>query len=115
MNKNSTAFGAPGKTKTGNAIEMWTFAHQLQRIAQGKTLRIITDQAATSHWSCDGLATANDTETRDPGIGCWFVDLPSKNFPAGASIVFTVRWPEGWAGEDFQVVIAESKPTKNIL
>jgi len=101
------------KTKIGNAIEMWTFPHQLQRIAQGMTLRIITDQAATIHWSCDGWATVNDTETSDTGIGCWFADLPSQKLPAGATIVFTVRWPEGWAGKDFQVAIAESQPTKN--
>ncbi len=100
------------KAKTGSATAMWTFAHQLQRIAQGETLRIITDQAAMIHWSCDGWATVNDTETRDTGIGCWFADLPSKKLPAGASIVFTVRWPEGWAGKDFKVTI-ESQPTQN--
>ncbi len=56
--------------------------------------------------------TVNDTETRDPGIGCWFADLPSKKLPAGVILVFTVRWPEGWAGQDFPVAIAKPQPTR---
>ena len=92
--------------RTGSAIEMWTFAHQLQRIAQDKTLRIITGKAATIHWSFDGWATVNDLETRDAGFGCWFANLPSAQLPPGARIVFTFRWQEGWEGKDFEVEIA---------
>ena len=92
--------------RTGSAIEMWTFAHQLQRIAQEKTLRIITGKATTIHWSFDGWATVNDLETRDAGFGCWFANLPSAQLPPGARIVFTFRWQEGWEGKDFEVEIA---------
>jgi glucoamylase len=94
------------KAETGSTIEMWTLAHQPQRIAQGKTLRIITEQAATIHWSFDGWATVNDLETHDAGFGCWFGDLPSDRLEIGASIVFTLRWREQWEGRDFQVRIA---------
>jgi len=100
------------KTKTGSKIEMWTLAHQPQRVAKGKTLRIITEAAATIHWSFDGWATANDLETRDAGFGCWFADLPSGQQPAETRIVFTFLWQEGWEGKDFQVVIVESIPTR---
>ena len=93
------------KARTGSKIEMWTLAHQPQRIAQGKTLRIITEKAATIHWSFDGWATANDLETRDAGFGCWFGDLPSDQLQAGARIVFTFLWQEGWEGKDFQVML----------
>ena len=96
------------KTGTASQIEMWTLAHQLQRIAQGKTLRIITEKTATIHWSFDGWATANDLETRDAGFGCWFADLPSAQLQTGARIVFTFLWQEGWEGKDFQVEIGES-------
>ncbi len=96
------------KTKTGSKIEMWTLAHQPQRIAKGKTLRIIVGKAATIHWSFDGWITANDSETRDAGFGCWFADLPSDQLPAGANIVFTFLWQEGWEGKNFQVAIAGS-------
>jgi glucoamylase len=93
------------KARTGSTTEMWTFAHQLQRIAQGKTLRIITGKATTIHWSADQWATANDLETRDAGFGCWFGDVPSDQLEAGARIVFTFLWQECWEGRDFQVAI----------
>jgi glucoamylase len=97
------------KAETGSTIEMWTRAHQPQLIAQGKTLRIIIEQAATIHWSFDGWATVNDLETQDAGFGCWFGDLPSDRLEAGARIEFTLRWQEEWEGKDFQVRIAEAQ------
>ena len=99
------------KGRTGSKIEMWTLAHQPQRIAPGKTLRIITETAATIHWSFDGWATANDLETRDAGLG-WFADLPSDGLEAGASIVFTFLWKERWEEKDFQVGIDASIPIR---
>jgi glucoamylase len=93
------------KDRTGNKIEMWTLAQQSQRIAQGKTLRIITEKAATIRWSIDGWKTANDLVTRDAGFGCWFGDLPSAKLQAGTSIVFTFLWQEDWEGKNFQVGI----------
>ena len=100
------------KAGTGSKVEMWTLAHQLQRIAQGKMFRIITEKAATIHWSFDGWATANDLETWDAGFGCWFGDLPSDQLPAGARIVFTLLWQEGSEGQDFEVMIDASIPTR---
>jgi len=94
------------KAGTGGKIEMWTLAHQPQRIAQGKTLRIITDKAAKIHWSFDGWRTANDLVTRDTGFDCWFGDLPTDQLQAGAGIVLTFLWQGGWEGKDFQVAIA---------
>ncbi len=103
------------KAKTGSKIEMWTLAHQPQRIAQGKTLRIITEKAATIHWSFDGWTTANDLVTRDVGFGCWFGDLPSDRLKAGDRIVFTFLWQEGWEGKDFQIEIAVSTQTQKTI
>lgn len=94
------------KAGTGSRIEMWTFAHQPQRIARGKTLRIITGDAVMIHWSFDGWATVNDLDARDSGFGCWFADLPSAQLPTGARVVFTFRWRERWEKKDFEVEIA---------
>ena len=101
--------------KAGNvsAIEMWTFAHQLQRIGPGRTLRIITANAATVHWTFDGWATAHDLETSDTGFGCWFGDLPSAQLEPGARIIFTVWQQERWEERDFIVEI--EKRTKPCL
>jgi glucoamylase len=93
------------KDRTGSKIEMWTLVYQSQRIPQGRTLRIITEKAATIHWSFDGWKAANDLVTRDTGFGCWFGDLPTDLLQAGASIVFTFLWQEGWEGKDFHVGI----------
>jgi hypothetical protein len=47
------------------------------------------------------------------GFGCWFGDLPSDQLQAGARILFTLLWQEGWEGNDFQVEIAAPiKPEK---
>ena len=100
------------KGGTLGTIEMWTLAHQLQRIAQGMTLRIITERAATIHWSVDGWATANDLVTRDAGFGCWFGDVPSDRLEAGARIVFALLWQESWEGTDFQVGIDAPIPMR---
>ena len=101
-----------GKAGTGSKIEMWTFAHQLQQINTGKTLRLITESAATIPWSFDEWETANDLQTRDTGFGCWFGDLPSALLDAGARIVFTFSWKESWEAQDFQVGIDASAPMR---
>jgi glucoamylase len=93
------------KGGTGSKIDMWTLAHQLQRIAQGKILRIITEKAAAIHWSFDGWKTVNDFVTQDAGFGCWFGDVPSAQLKIGAGIVFTLLWHEGWEGRDFYVEV----------
>ena len=98
--------------RKSSEIEVWTLAHQLQRIARGKALRIITEKPGTIHWSLDGWATANDLEMRDTGFGCWFGDLPSGPLGVGAHIAFTFRWQEGWEGKDFQVEIAASNQAR---
>ena len=96
------------KEKTGSEIEMWTLAHQPPQIAECKTLRIITEKPATIHWSSDEWATANDTKTQDAGFGCWFADLPSHHLKAGSRIVFTFLWENGWAGENFEVMVVQA-------
>jgi glucoamylase len=95
------------KAEKGSKAEMWTFAHQPQRIGKGKRLRIITGPAATIHWSFDGWATAQDTPTRDSGLGINWADLPTDKPPDGTRVVFTFKWAEAnrWEGRDFFVGI----------
>ena len=101
------------RAKTGSKIEMWTLAHQPQRMPQGKTLRIITEKPATIHWSFDDWTTANDLATHDTGFGCWFADLPANQLKTNDRIVFTFLWQEGWEGKDFQVeIVAANQPQK---
>ena len=91
---------------------MWTMAHQVPHMQQGKILRIITAKASTLHWSSDDWATVNDLIMVDAGIGCWFGDVPTESLQAGARLVFTFLWSEGWEGKDFQVMIDPKAMTK---
>jgi len=87
---------------------MWTFAHQPPRIGQRRRLRIIAESAATIHWSLDGWATAQDTPTRNCGVGLNWADLPTEKLPEGGMAVFTFHWSEAdrWEGRNFSVAIA---------
>jgi glucoamylase len=100
------------KEKTGSKLDIWTFAHSLSQIAEGKTLRIITGAAAKIHWSFDSWDTAHDSETTDTGLGCWFVDLPAAKLAPGSAIVFTFKWENNWEGKDFRVMIDSVRPAR---
>lgn len=91
--------------RTGSRFEIWTFVHQLQRIAEGKTLRLITAAPAMIHWSADDWVNAQDIETRDTGLGCWQADLPTAELPSGATVMFTFRWEGRWEQKNFTVAI----------
>jgi len=93
------------KRRTSNRVEIWTLAHQVQGIPAGKQLRIITAAPASVHWSADGWQRAHDEQTAETGLGCWFVDLPTASLPAGARVIFTLRWREGWHGKDFEAEV----------
>ncbi|MEO6995176.1 MAG: glucoamylase, partial [Lacunisphaera sp.] len=93
------------KKKTGSTVEMWTFRRQPGSIAAGKTLRLITAAPANVHWSADGWKTTNDNRTTDTGLGCWFVDLATKDLRVGAEVAFTFQWSGGWEGTNYTVAI----------
>ncbi len=94
------ARGAPD-----SVVEMWTQTHPPRQIAPKKTLRLLTPAPATVHWSADEWRSVQDLETKDSGLGCWFIDLPSARFPAGTKFIFTFRWKDRWESRDFIVEI----------
>jgi glucoamylase len=93
--------------KMGGKMEMWTFAHQPQRIGKDKGLRIVTEQSVKIHWTFDGWATVSDLETRPSGLGMHWADLPTAQLPEGAKVIFTFYWLEAnrWEGRDFSVAV----------
>jgi glucoamylase len=83
-----------------SATEIWTFAHQLQHIAKGKTLRLIVEADTTVSWSADGWATTHQLEaTHIPALNLWYADLPL----AESAIEFTFFWKQAkrWEGRNF--------------
>jgi glucoamylase len=90
---------------TPNRFEIWTLTHQTPRIRAGRDLRIITEMPAVIRWSIDDWSKATDTRTTATAIGCWFADLPTKELPSGASIIFTIQWENRWEGRNFAIRI----------
>jgi glucoamylase len=106
------AYERYAQRRTDSTIEVWTLAHQLQRISQGARFRIVTERAATIRWSADEWATESNLDACDAGFGCWFADLASERLEAGARIAFTLRWQETLEQKDFQVDVDAPRPGK---
>lgn len=88
--------------------EIWSLRHQLRRIPQGKTLRIILAEDATIVWSADGWASASKADTtHNSALSLWFVDLPTESEPAGVTVDFTLFWKETqrWEGKNYSVAV----------
>jgi glucoamylase len=114
--RDGTVYDLPPQTRQRYVVErvrsplaLWRFNHKTQSMAAGRRLRIQTLAAAMVHWSADGWRSSNDVDTRDTGLGEFFVDLPTDALAPGAEIVFTFRWLEAhrWEGVDFRIVIGD--------
>ncbi len=86
-------------------------------MTRGKVLRISLLKPALVHWSTDRWATAQDTNTRDFGLGTYVVDLPTKDLPADTRVCFTFYWHQTgeWEGTDFEVVIKPEEEVPDAL
>ena len=85
----------------------WRFNNKCRSMPPGKQLRIVLAAPALVHWSFDHWQTANDTSTRDTGLGVFAVDLPAYQLASGQEIVFTFYWTreQRWEGTDYSVVV----------
>jgi glucoamylase len=85
----------------------WRFNNKCRTIPLHRDLRIELLAPAMVHWSKDGWQSAQDAQTRDSGIGIYFVDLPARSLQADTEIVFTFYWPQAqrWEGTNFSVTI----------
>jgi glucoamylase len=89
------------------AIFIWSFNHKVRTMPPGKRLRLQILAPATVHWSTDAWHTAQDTGSRDTGVGMHFVDLPADKLPAGTRVVFTFYWTDDkrWEKTNFEVCV----------
>jgi glucoamylase len=90
-------------------IFIWSFNHKVRTMPPGKRLRLQVLAPATVHWSTDAWHTAQDTGSRDTGVGLYFVDLPTEKLSAGTHVLFTFFWTEDerWEGTNFEVCVEE--------
>src|SRR5512140_262734 len=67
--------------------EIWTARHSIRGMRPGKILRLIMAAEATVVWSADQWASTNKTDaTCVRPLDVWFVDLGTRNCPAGSVI-----------------------------
>ncbi len=85
----------------------WRFNNKARTVPRNKTLRIVLLSPAVVHWSVDGWKSAQDTKTRDTGLGTHVLDLPTASLPAGGQAAFTFFWENDhrWQGEDYTVTV----------
>jgi glucoamylase len=93
--------------KRARTIFGWRMNNKTRTIPRGKTLRIVLISPATVRWSIDGWKTAQDTNTRDSGLGIHTLDLPTASLPVGGQAVFTFFWTgeNRWEGKDYTVMV----------
>jgi glucoamylase len=91
--------------RTRSPHTFWRFNHKVESIAEGQILRIETLVPCAIHWTTDAWLTIHDTELQDPGLGEYVGDLDTSDLRPGATIVFTLFWPEvgRWEGVNFHV------------
>jgi glucoamylase len=117
--RDGRVFDLPGATarryiaeKRGSMLAVWRFNNKLQTLPAGKTLRLELTAPAVVRWSADGWATVRDTAAADRGLGMWTADLPTRNLPGGAGLVFTIQWTADgrWEGTDYAVAVGAVPP-----
>lgn len=75
--------------KNACTCEMWTRAHQLRRIAPGRTLRIISSGPALIHWRTDE-GDSRTVSARATALGPHFTDLETTGLAAESQIEFAL-------------------------
>lgn len=85
----------------------WRFNNKCRSMPPGKKLRLELIAPALVHWSLDSWKTAQDTGTRDAGLGVHLVDLPADQLASGGEVAFTFYWTREnrWEGVDYRVIV----------
>ncbi len=87
---------------------IWLPQDQILKITRGQVLFIALYEPSIVHWSIDGWQSAQDSETRDTGLGLYLVELETRA-PA-KQIEFTIRNMDTgvWLGHNCTIVIADA-------
>jgi glucoamylase len=85
-------------------LEIWKFNRQIRSVPAGAKLRLLASAPFLLHWSADGWATVEDTQSTANELGCHYLDLsPSTN----GALRFTFYWlnESRWEGKDYEIAI----------
>ncbi len=85
----------------------WSLHVRLQRLPQGKGLRIYLTQPAMIHWGRDGWQDTADVKTRETGLGLHIAELATDRLRSGQRVDFTFRWlvDGSWHGQNYSVEV----------
>lgn len=90
------------------AIEIWKFNRQVQKVAPATRLRVQADKPFQLHLTNDEWQSSTDTRSTATALGIHFVDIPVPQ--QSGRIQFTFLWSDEnrWEGRNYQVEIAKS-------
>jgi glucoamylase len=95
-----------------SAVEIFSLARQIKRMAAGKKLRVLALEDFRLVWSADGWETVSSTQSSNLGFIGHFADIATMPEQPGR-ISFTFEWltPGRWEGKNFDVELGG--PQKN--
>ena len=90
------------------AIEIWKFNRQVQKVARKTRLRVQADKPFQLHLTSDEWQSSTDIRSTATALAIHFVDVPVPQ--QSSRIQFTFLWSEEnrWEGKNYQVEIAKS-------
>ncbi len=90
-------------------IEIFKRDHIVQRMAAGKTLRILDASRFRVLWTEDAWLTSHTQESKHVGASGNYADIPVDKAMQGA-ISFTFFWPEEnrWEGKNYDVQVSDA-------
>ncbi|MFX1296614.1 MAG: glycoside hydrolase family 15 protein [Promethearchaeota archaeon] len=93
--------------RVSSNLTLWRYNHKSRKVKVDNILRVELPSPAIVHWSTDNWKTAQDSQTKDSGLGLHYVDLPTINFEAGTQLVLTFHWSktDQWEGKDYHLKI----------
>jgi glucoamylase len=82
---------------------VWSEAHPLRAVSEGRGVRVQMRRAAEVIWTADGGATSRAAPGYDTRLGFWVADLPVHRLRPGTVVHWTLHYPDGtWDSHDYQ-------------
>lgn len=86
-------------------VAVWRLDARIAELVVGRVLRLDFEKAVVVRWSVDEWHTTTDSVAIQVRPGLWVVELATAGASIGTVVRFTARSEDGWAGEDFSLII----------
>jgi glucoamylase len=94
-----------GRQKVRNSVEIYSQRRPVQKMAAGKTLRILDEKWFEVRWTVDGWQSVETAQSRNMGSAGFSADIQPR--VESGTLQWTFHWlePEGWLGRNVEVQI----------